>query len=102
MSEIVAVVNRKGNPSGDSIREFTRSLRGKREVRLMKRVCHNCNRNILKVDRWHQTWHRFLWWRWKTYEHFNCADPSMGPAKPRLKGEVPLPFPGPMPEARVQ
>ena len=66
----------------------------------MRQTCKNCGRRFIRSDRWHRVHHRFLFWTWSTREHFSCADPTLGPAKPRLKGEVPLPFPGPM--ERVQ
>ena len=57
------------------------------------RNCSACKKPIAKTHRWRQTWHRFLFWTWRTYSHHHCDRPESGPAKPRLKGEVPLPFP---------
>jgi len=62
----------------------------------MKRICKNCKHSIRKRDRWKVVHHRFLFFHWTTTVHHNCTAPEMGPAKPRLKGEVPLPFDGPI------
>ena len=60
----------------------------------MKRNCKTCKKPILKVHRWKQTHHRFLFWTWKTFAHRDCNHPTEAPlVVKRLKGEVPLPFP---------
>ena len=66
-----------------------------REIRLMKRICKACGSPVLKRHRWRNVNRRFLWWTWKVVMHLNCKSPEEG-AVTRLKGEVPLPFPGPM------
>ena len=60
---------------------------------MKKRICTACKTPIKQTHRWRQTHHRFLFWTWRSYAHHNCQHPDMGPAKPLLKGEVPLPFP---------
>ena len=62
----------------------------------MKRICKACGSPVLKRHRWRNVNRRFLWWSWKVVMHLNCKSPEEG-AVTRLKGEVPLPFPGPMP-----
>jgi hypothetical protein len=66
----------------------------------MRQTCSKCKRRFFRSHRWHRRYHRFLFWTWTTREHFNCRQPELGPVK-RLKGEVPLPFPGPLPDADV-
>ncbi len=56
----------------------------------MKRICSNCKKPIKQVHRWRNVHHRFLWFRWTTLAHRDCALPEQGPA---AKGERQLPFP---------
>lgn len=64
----------------------------------MKREkCKKCGSPFYRSHRWRKVNHRFLFWTWSHREHLNCQQPELGPSK-RLKGEVPLPFPGPLPE----
>lgn len=56
----------------------------------MKRICHDCQKPILKAHRWHQVHRRFLFWKLTYVVHRNCSQPELAPVK-RIKG--PLPFP---------
>lgn len=41
------------------------------------RICKKCGGRIKKVHRWHVVHHRFLFLRWETVEHRDCARPEM-------------------------
>ena len=62
----------------------------------LKHVCHNCKNPFTRVHRWKRVHRHFLFFHWSYRVHHDCAHPMEGPPKPRLKAEVPLPFPGPM------
>ena len=65
----------------------------KRNQMKQKRTCNKCKSAILKTHRWRTVWHKFLWFRWETIQHRDCARPTeIHKHVTRLKGEVPLPF----------
>ncbi len=48
------------------------------------RICKKCGGRIKKVHRWHVVHHRFLFLRWETVEHRDCARPEMDPTAVRI------------------
>jgi hypothetical protein len=42
-----------------------------------KRICARCGEQIKQTHRWHQRHHRFLWFRWTTFEHLSCQHPHL-------------------------
>jgi hypothetical protein len=62
------------------------------------RICSKCKHSIRRCERFHRVKSRFLGFLWtvERTEHYSCLHPATGPSPKRLRGEVPLPFPGPL------